>query len=61
MAERFYGYAQQAREYRDAARDLGCRCPDSLPPFVHLMDCDLYESADAMAARLEDEHAEDAR
>lgn len=38
-----YPYAQQAADFRQAARDRGCTCPDGLFSHTHLIECPLYE------------------
>lgn len=51
----YYGTREQDWDYRNAAWDRGCTCP-MLPAHIHLVDCPLHETAEEMAARLDEEH-----
>ena len=41
---KWYSYAEQAKHYRESARDRGCTCP-MMPPHIHLGDCPLFSPA----------------
>jgi hypothetical protein len=58
----WYSYAEQIRQYREEAWDMGCTCP-MLPPHIHLGTCPLYPAVKAWnedyTYHLDQEHEDD--
>jgi hypothetical protein len=48
-----YSEEQQDRDYRDAAREFGCTCPDQLRAHTHAPNCPLSPADEWKVAEVE--------